>query len=46
MVAFEPNERPTVDEVLTDQWMQEVNDLNDDQLNALENEVRQLLQNI
>ena len=46
MVAFEPNERPTVDEVLSDQWMQEVNDLNDDQLNALENEVRQLLQNI
>jgi BR serine/threonine kinase len=46
MVAFEPNERPTIDEILTDQWMQEINDLNMEQLNALENEVRQVFQNI
>jgi serine/threonine protein kinase len=46
MVAFEPNERPTIDEILTDQWMQEINDLNMEQLNALDNEVRQVFQNI
>ena len=45
MVAFNPNERPTIDGILNAPWMQEINNLNDAQLDALENEVRNALQN-
>ena len=40
MVAFNPNERPTIDEILNDEWMQEINNLNAVQIDNLENEVR------
>ena len=43
MVAFEPKERPTIEEILKSEWMQEINNLNEAQLNALENEIRQEL---
>ena len=43
MVAFNPNERPTIEEILNSEWMQEINNLNEAQLNALENEIRQEL---
>ena len=43
MVAFEPKERPTIEEILNSEWMQEINNLNEAQLNALENEIRQEL---
>ena len=44
MVAFNPNERPTIDEILISEWMQEINNLNAEQMNTLENEVRNELQ--
>ena len=40
MVAYIPNERPSIEEILNDEWMQEINNLNNEQMNALENEVR------
>ena len=40
MVAFNPNERPTINEILNDEWMQEINNLNAVQIDNLENEVR------
>ena len=43
MVAFEPKKRPTIEEILNSEWMQEINNLNEAQLNALENEIRQEL---
>ena len=45
MVAFRPEERPTIDDILNDEWMQEINNLNDGDMNILENEVSQELQN-
>ena len=44
MVAYEPSERPTVGQILNDEWMQEINNLNEEQINDLENEVRQEFQ--
>ena len=40
MVDFNPNQRPTINQILNDEWMQEINNLNAEQLNALEIEVR------
>ena len=45
MVAYNPNERPSIDQILNDEWMQEINNLNADQMNGLENELRQELHN-
>ena len=45
MVAFAPNERPRIEDILNDPWMQEINNLNNEQMNTLENEVRNELQN-
>ena len=45
MVAFRPEERPSIDDILNDEWMKEINNLNDGDMNILENEVRQELQN-
>ena len=45
MVAFNPAQRPTIDQILNDEWMQEINNLNDEQRVALENEVRQEFNN-
>ena len=39
MVAFNSDERPTVDEILSHQWMQEINNLNQEELNHLEQEL-------
>ena len=39
MVAFNPNERPTFEEILSHQWLQEINNLNPDQLNHLEQDL-------
>ena len=36
MIAYNPNERPTIDEILNDPWVQEINNV----MQALENEVR------
>ena len=40
MVNPNPAQRPTIDQILNDAWMQEINNLNEEQMNALENEVR------
>ena len=37
MVAYNPNERPTIEQILSDVWMQEINDLNAEQIDNLEN---------
>ena len=44
MVAYNPNERPSIDDILNDEWMQEINNLNAEQLNNLEDEVREEFQ--
>ena len=44
MVAFNPKERPLIDEILIDDWLQEINNLNDEQIITLENEIRLELQ--
>ena len=41
MVQFRPNERPTIDQILNDEWFNEIKNLNEDQLNHLEDEMRQ-----
>jgi len=45
MVAFNPDERPTIDQILNDVWMQEINNLNAEQINVLENELKQEFHN-
>ena len=45
MVAQNPNQRPTIDQILNDEWMQEINNLNNNQRIALENQVLQEFQN-
>ena len=39
MVSFNPEERPTIDEILTDPWMKEINDLKESEYKILEKEV-------
>ena len=45
MVAFNPNERPTIGQILNDVWMQEINNLNAEDMNILQNQVEIELQN-
>ena len=45
MVSHNPNERPTINGILNDVWMQEINNLNAEDMNNLENQVQQELQN-
>ena len=40
MVSFNENNRPTIDQILNDNWFNELQGLNNEQLNQLENEVR------
>ena len=40
MVNPNPTQRPTINQILNDAWMQEINNLNPQQMDALENEVR------
>ena len=40
MVNPNPAQRPTIAQILNDAWMQEINNLNPQQMDALENEVR------
>ena len=40
MVSFDENNRPTIDQILNDNWFNELQGLNNVQLNQLENEVR------
>ena len=40
MVAFNENDRPTLDQILADQWFDEIRNLDNQQLNQIENNVR------
>ena len=40
MVNPNPAQRPTIDQILNDAWMQEINNLNEEQMDTLENQVR------
>ena len=41
MVAFDPEERPTIQQILDDDWMKEIREMNNEQLMQLENEIRE-----
>ena len=43
MVAFTPEERPTIDEILECEWMKELKNLNEKKILELENELRKYL---
>ena len=40
MVSFKENNRPTIDQILNDNWFNELQGLNNEQLDQLENDVR------
>lgn len=39
MVSFNPSERPTIEEILNDDWMKEIINLNEQQIGILEKEI-------
>ena len=39
MICFDPDERPTIEEIFKDPWMKEIMDMNEVQLKELENQV-------
>lgn len=45
MVSPNPNGRPNIENILDDPWIQDINNLNPQEMNELENEVRQELFN-
>ena len=45
MVSYQPNERPTIEEILNSSWLQDINNLNQQQILDLENEIIQEFQN-
>ena len=40
MISYRPKNRPSIQEILNDKWMKEITDLNKEQFDELENEVR------
>ena len=40
MISYNENNRPTIDQILNDKWFNELRGLNNDQLNQIEDEVR------
>ena len=41
MINYNPQQRPTVEEVLKHEWFKEINDMNEEQINALKNKVKE-----
>ena len=39
MVAYDPKERPTIEEIYNDEWMKEINDLNEKDFEKYENDL-------
>ena len=39
MVSYNPDERPSIEEILNDPWMKEINDLNENEYKNLEKEI-------
>ena len=46
MVSYRPEKRPTIEEILNDEWMKEINVLNKEEFEELENQVSEELLNI
>ena len=46
MVAFHSSDRPSIDKILDSDWLKEINNLNQNEENNLENEVRDVLMKI
>ena len=46
MISFRPENRPTIEEILNDEWLKEINVLNKEEFEKLETEVREELLNI
>ena len=40
MVAFKENDRPNIEQILADHWFDEIRNLDNQQLNQIENNVR------
>ena len=43
MVSYKPQDRPSIEDILNDDWFQEIRDLDIEQLTQLENEIREEL---
>ena len=41
MVSYLPQERPSIKDIFNSNWMKEIKDMNDEQLEQLENEIRE-----
>ena len=41
MVSFQPKERPSIDEILNSDWMKEINNMNKEELEQLEKELKE-----
>jgi serine/threonine protein kinase len=41
MVAFKPDDRPTIEQIFNSEWMREIREMNNDELLQLENEIRE-----
>ena len=39
MVAYNPKERPTIEEIYNDEWMKEINDLNEKEFEKYEKDL-------
>ena len=46
MVAYDPKDRPTTDEILNSPWLDEINKKKNEDKESLDNEVKQMLENI
>ena len=45
LVAFNPNERPTIEEIYNHEWMKEIRDLNEEEFKEYENDLINELKN-
>jgi serine/threonine protein kinase len=41
MVAFKPDERPSIEQIFNSEWMREIREMNNDELLQLENEIKE-----
>ena len=41
MVSFKPSERPTIEQIYNSNWMKEIKEMKEEQLDELENEIRE-----
>ena len=46
MVAYDPNERPTIEEIYNDEWMKEIRDLDDTEFQKCEEELKKMLKSL